>query len=154
MHLQWIYDALFKHWIIFGSDRSSRSLFVDLFIRPVQCQVRVRVREHSEGIQRAIRALTRPGVYQCQAQGLVSRPWPGSIQDRIRMCKTNKSKYLCLDYWHLDSGLLRSVQRKSALLTVRHLTSRLLSFVDYYYWHLNLDYWCLVRWSQSLCCQS
>ena len=30
---------------------------------------------------------TRPGVQQCQAQGLVFRSLLGLIQDRIRMCK-------------------------------------------------------------------
>ena len=36
--------------------------------------------------------VTRPGVRLCQAQGKVFCLWLGSIKDRIRMCKTNKSK--------------------------------------------------------------
>ena len=37
---------------------------------------------------------TRPGIQQCQAQGLVFCPWLGSIQDWNRMRKINKSELI------------------------------------------------------------
>ena len=37
---------------------------------------------------------TRPGVQQCQAQGLVFCPGLGSIQDKTRMFKINKSELI------------------------------------------------------------
>ena len=40
---------------------------------------------------------TRPGVQQCQAQGLVFCSWLGLIQDRTRMCKINKSEFFSLN---------------------------------------------------------
>ena len=35
----------------------------------------------------------RPGVQQCQAQGLVFCLWFGTIKNRTGMCKTKKSKF-------------------------------------------------------------
>ena len=40
---------------------------------------------------------TRPGVQQCQAQGLVFCPWLGLIQDRTSLCKINKSEFFSLN---------------------------------------------------------
>ena len=44
--------------------------------------------KHSCRLTYKLQTETRLGVQQCQAQGLVFCPWLGSIQNRIRICKT------------------------------------------------------------------
>ena len=44
-----------------------------------------------------IQGVTRPGVQQCQAQGLVFCPWLGSIQDRTSMHKISESEFFSLN---------------------------------------------------------